>query len=224
MPFSAKVVFALAVLLGVARAGEVSFDRASTDAPVADAVLRVTVATPARSCAVVTDGPGDAGPVMRSDGQGLPGNQRALDLLAAGADVAPDGLAVTVRVADPSAAAPAGYDQLLWTVSWQRSGEGRWYAQATRTGEGFHYTVGEHAGAGAFPLAAMIGGTPVAGAADPSGIITVFVPRDAIGDTQDGSRLAGFAATASAMTGNGVYTLIDETASGSYLVGRGCGA
>jgi hypothetical protein len=171
-------------------------------------------AQPGRRCLMVEDPSGDAGPLVTARGETIPRNQRALDLLGAGAEVAPGALAVSALVAEPMAAVPAGYDSIYWTLSWRRAGGGRWFAQARRGAGGVRFSFGSDESSPDYPTSGITRAMAVAGSLDPAGVVTIMVPWEAVGES-GGERLAGFGAAAWATDTTGVYTLVDATGTAS---------
>jgi hypothetical protein len=176
-------------------------------------------------CPVVADRSGDAGPIVTYDGRSLPENQDALDLLSGGAETDASTVTVSLRIRDVTAAPPAGYDSVGYTVSWHRSDGRRFYAEAYGTAGAMTFTYGIDAAADDGPSGALFGGVATTGLVDAAhDIVKIDVPRDVIGT---GSVLSRFGASSWAlMSGNtaGTYKVIDTTPMGAYHLGVSCGA
>lgn len=177
-------------------------------------------------CPVVVDEQHDATPAAGMVAVGDLVRDDALDIEAAGADSAPELLAVTARIVSPRAELPEGTDTVGWTTSWSFGGY-RWVAQAKRSPRGERFTLARINRDSSSLSGPLFGGTPTTGSIDDeTGVVTIDVPRSMVGAPSDGTYLDAFGAVSwAARDGNPtVYHVFDETRLERYQVGTSCSA
>lgn len=174
-------------------------------------------------CPVVADPAGDAEPT--GAGVGVTSSD-AVDLLATGAVSDPDLIRVSVRVPDPTAGPPRGFDTVGWTVSWS-TGEADWFAQAERTPDGPRFRYGRKARDPERdePLGPAFGGRATTGVADPhEGTVAIDVPRHAVEDGEELGRFGAASWVLRSAPSAAAYRVVDETELDAYRAGTTCGA
>lgn len=182
------------------------------------------------ACPVVLDPMADAGAAS----SGVPQNQDASDMLAAGVAAPSGSLIVSMRLADIGAPPPDGFSQQGWTFSWTHDGF-RWFAQAERTRDRVIYRYGLLGDARDYQSPSgpkLFGGTAAEGVFDlQAGVLRISVPRDRVGLPQNGALLTDVGAQSWILRENGVagteaspYVPVDTTPIAPYRVGLSCGA
>jgi hypothetical protein len=159
------------------------------------------------------------------DGRSLPQNQKALDIVSVGADTTRDALVVSLRVLDVSAAAPAGYDEVGYTVSWHRADGRRFYAEGYRAGAVATFEYGIDPTPDDGPSGASFGGIRTTGSIDTTNnVVRISVPLGLLGAGAKLPRYGASSWTVSTGTTWAPAKGVDATSLGAYRLGIGCSA
>ncbi len=176
-------------------------------------------------CPPVVDVAGDAGPIYSANGADVPRNEPALDVRSLGAHSGSKLIRISTRVDDANASLSPGWDSAGWTMSWTRDETRRYFVQAVRGPNGVRFTYGVDSSNGAgYVSGPTFGGRRTSGSID-GNVISVDIPRRAIGDPSDGTTLERFGASTWVMrtgTSAATYRVLDQTDHGWYVVGSDC--